>query len=47
VIDGVVLLRGDAAPGSLVLAKVTDADTYDLHGEIVPSDAVDTVGARL
>lgn len=46
-IDGVVLLRGDAAPGSLVLAKVTDADTYDLHGEIVPSDAVDTVGARL
>jgi ribosomal protein S12 methylthiotransferase len=34
-IDGVVQLRGDAAPGSLVLAKVTDADTYDLHAEII------------
>jgi ribosomal protein S12 methylthiotransferase len=46
-IDGVVHLRGDSAPGTLVLAKITDADTYDLHGEIVGPDAVDRVAARL
>jgi ribosomal protein S12 methylthiotransferase len=46
-IDGVVHLTGDAAPGTLVLAKVTDADTYDLHGEVIGPAAVDRVAARL
>src|SRR5262249_18124187 len=46
-IDGVVLLRGDAAPGDLVRAIVTAADTYDLHGDVVPSDAVDTPAPAL
>jgi ribosomal protein S12 methylthiotransferase len=34
-IDGVVRLRGDAAPGELVQARLTGAQTYDLDGEIV------------
>jgi ribosomal protein S12 methylthiotransferase len=46
-IDGNVHVRGDAAAGTLVLAKVTDADTYDLHGEMWGPDAVDRVAARL
>lgn len=46
-IDGVVHLHGEAAPGDLVLAKVTGADTYDLHGNVLSSGAVDSVGARL
>ncbi len=46
-IDGVVHVRGDATPGTLVLAKVTEADTYDLRGEIIGADAVDRVAARL
>ena len=31
-IDGVVRLRGEAAPGELVRVRVTGADTYDLRG---------------
>jgi ribosomal protein S12 methylthiotransferase len=45
-IDGVIELRGDAAPGDLVLAKITETGTYDLRGEVVAADAVDTVAAR-
>jgi ribosomal protein S12 methylthiotransferase len=42
-IDGVVRLRGVAAPGDLVLARLTGAATYDLDGEILST--VDRVGA--
>jgi ribosomal protein S12 methylthiotransferase len=45
-IDGVVRLAGVAAPGDLVRARVTGAEVYDLHAEIV-STSVDTVPARL
>jgi hypothetical protein len=43
-IDGVVHLRGRAAPGELVTARLTLADTYDFAGEIV-TGAVDTPGS--
>ena len=43
-IDGAVQLRGQAAPGDLVLARVTGADTYDLRADIV-DHAVDMVGS--
>ena len=43
-IDGAVQLRGQAAPGDLVLARVTGADTYDLRADIVDR-AVDMVGS--
>jgi ribosomal protein S12 methylthiotransferase len=46
-IDGVVRLHGTAAPGDLVLARITGADTYDLRGEIIGLEGVDTVAARL
>jgi len=46
-IDGAVFLRGDAAPGDLVRAVVTGADTYDLRADVLPSDAVDTPAAAL
>ena len=46
-IDGTVFLRGDAVPGDLVRAVVTGADTYDLRGEVLASDAVDTVAPAL
>jgi ribosomal protein S12 methylthiotransferase len=46
-IDGVVRLHGAGAPGDLVLARITGADTYDLLGEIVAHEGVDTIGARL
>src|SRR5207247_1803569 len=36
-IDGVIRLVGEAAPGTIVRAVVTGADTYDLRGE-VPED---------
>ena len=44
-IDGVVRLRGTAAPGALVRARITGAGTYDLEGIVLP-DAVDTPGVR-
>ncbi len=34
-IDGVVYLEGDAEPGTIVEAKVTEADAYDLHAAVV------------
>jgi ribosomal protein S12 methylthiotransferase len=40
-IDGHITLRGEAAPGDFVHARVTDTDVYDLRGEIVAS-AIDT-----
>lgn len=39
-IDGLIRLRGDAAPGDLVRARVTGATTYDLEGQIL--DTVDS-----
>jgi ribosomal protein S12 methylthiotransferase len=46
-IDGVVRVRGHAAPGDLVRVRITGADTYDLEGDLVskicPSD-IDTAG---
>lgn len=44
-IDGVVYLRGEAAPGDLVTAAIVGADVYDLHAAIVPSD-VDSPAAN-
>lgn len=43
-IDGVVRLEGEAAPGEIVLAQVTGAETYDFHARIIRS-AVDTPSA--
>src|SRR5207247_51292 len=39
-IDGVVRLVGEAAPGTIVRAVVTGADTYDLRGQVreIPID---------
>jgi ribosomal protein S12 methylthiotransferase len=34
-IDGVVYLKGEASLGSIVSVKITDADIYDLYGEVV------------
>jgi ribosomal protein S12 methylthiotransferase len=36
-IDGVVYLKGEASLGSIVSVKITDADIYDLYGEVVNS----------
>lgn len=33
-VDGVVYVQGDAALGQLVTVRITDADIYDLHGEV-------------
>lgn len=35
-VDGVTVLRGRGKPGSLVRARVTGSDTYDLEGVIEP-----------
>lgn len=34
-VDGLVYLRGEATLGSIVPGKITDADVYDLYGEII------------
>jgi ribosomal protein S12 methylthiotransferase len=34
-IDGLVYLKGEASLGSMVSVKITDADIYDLYGEVV------------
>jgi ribosomal protein S12 methylthiotransferase len=34
-IDGLITLEGRAAPGDLVTARVTGADTYDFRGEVL------------
>ena len=36
-IDGVIHLRGSAAPGEMVMARVTGASTYDLRGDVLDS----------
>jgi ribosomal protein S12 methylthiotransferase len=46
-IDGMVTMRGEAAPGDLVRVRVTAADPYDLVGDIVPVAGVDLVAPRL
>lgn len=33
-VDGVVYVRGEAPLGALVPVRITDADIYDLHGEV-------------
>ena len=35
-VDGVVYVQGEASLGSMVSVKITDADIYDLYGEITP-----------
>ena len=36
-VDGLVYVRGEAALGSIVKVAISDADIYDLYGEIVTS----------
>jgi len=45
-IDGEVRLAGRGAPGDVVQARITGADTYDLRGHVVQND-VDTVRSSL
>ncbi len=35
-VDGLVYVQGDAPLGSIVDVQITDADTYDLYGSVVP-----------
>ncbi|NEP13789.1 MAG: 30S ribosomal protein S12 methylthiotransferase RimO [Symploca sp. SIO2C1] len=35
-VDGLVYAQGDAPLGSIVDVQITDADTYDLYGSVVP-----------
>ena len=42
-VDGVVRLRGNAAPGDVVRARISGAGAYDLEG--IVAEAVDTSGA--
>jgi ribosomal protein S12 methylthiotransferase len=37
-VDGVVYIQGEASLGSMVSVKITDADVYDLYGEIIPTE---------
>lgn len=34
-VDGLVYVQGEASLGSIVSVKITDADTYDLYGEVI------------
>jgi ribosomal protein S12 methylthiotransferase len=34
-VDGLVYIKGQASLGSIVSVKITDADTYDLYGEVL------------
>jgi len=47
-IDGTIVLDGDAAPGDLVRACVTEARVYDLRARVLPDlpDAIDRPPAR-
>ena len=36
-VDGLVYVQGDAPLGTIVQVEITTADTYDLHGSVVPS----------
>jgi len=40
-VDGVVYVRGEARLGSLVPVKITEAEVYDLHGQV--ASAVDVL----
>ena len=40
-VDGLVRIRGDAAPGTMVAVAINAADIYDLHGEVVGSHRAD------
>jgi ribosomal protein S12 methylthiotransferase len=42
-VDGVVYVTGEARLGSLVLVQITDADVYDLHGQV--ATAADVIRA--
>lgn len=42
-IDGVVYLRGDAAAGAIVLARITGARPYDLEAEVLATGRVNPV----
>jgi len=33
-VDGIVYVRGEANLGSITSVRITDADVYDLYGEI-------------
>jgi ribosomal protein S12 methylthiotransferase len=35
-VDGLVYIQGDAPLGTIVDVEITDADTYDLYGSVVP-----------
>lgn len=39
-VDGVVYVTGEARLGSLVLVQITDADVYDLHGQVATAATV-------
>jgi len=47
-IDGTIVLDGDAAPGDLVRARVTEARVYDLRARVLPDlpDAIDRPPSR-
>lgn len=48
-VDGMVYVSGDARLGSLVPVRITDADIYDLHGDVATAAdvlAVSAVAAR-
>ncbi len=34
-VDGLVYVQGEASLGSIVSVEITDADTYDLYGEVI------------
>lgn len=36
-VDGLVYVEGEAQLGSIVSVKITDADPYDLYGQVLPS----------
>jgi ribosomal protein S12 methylthiotransferase len=36
-VDGLVYVQGDAPLGTIVKVEIATADTYDLHGSVVPS----------
>lgn len=36
-VDGLVYIQGEAKLGSIVLVRITDADIYDLYGQVVSS----------
>ena len=39
-VDGLVYVKGETSLGSIVSVKITDADIYDLYGEIITAESV-------